>query len=164
MKVRELLQIEIWSKRTVRKIFVGLGIIFGIFVLGLVFLFLAEQCWITPRERAAARVALAQIDALQNLNSVSDGDFDAMADQATAKLRNAAHEMWTRRDRRIFSELMAYLYVTEVARDDMQGRKSTQQRHFPLAAIMDRVLNQKLDPQGIELKGSLRSELHKALD
>ena len=79
MKVRELLHIDLWSKRTSRKVFVGIGIVFVIVYAGNAALSVVERHWLTPGERSAARAALLQIDELQNLVQSSDQDFSTKA-------------------------------------------------------------------------------------
>jgi hypothetical protein len=62
MKIRELLQTELWSKRTSRRILVGIGIL----VVGFFFWCAIEQYVLTPGERSAARAALVKVDELQD--------------------------------------------------------------------------------------------------
>src|SRR5258708_2164631 len=104
MEIRELLQKEIWSKRTARKILIG----FGIVAVGFVVLFAIDRYWITPPERNAAKAALAQIDALQNPNHMSDAEYDAEALQAKGKVDSAVQMAWTTRDEWIAKQLWWY--------------------------------------------------------
>jgi hypothetical protein len=55
MKIRELLQTEIWSKRTSRKILVVTGIVLGILALGIGSLYEVNERWLTPREKSLAK-------------------------------------------------------------------------------------------------------------
>jgi hypothetical protein len=92
MGIREILQTEIWSKETSRKILarvwkiakyagISIGIAFAAFVL---FGFVWAH-WLTTKERNAGKAALAQIEVLQNFDSASDAEFDAQAKQAKEK-------------------------------------------------------------------------------
>jgi hypothetical protein len=159
MNVRELLQIEIWSKRTTRKICIGIGIVF----VGFVSWVSVEQQWLTPGERSAARAALVQIDALQNLSSISDEDFKARAKQAEGKVETAKRAAWTSRDKIIYSVLYAYVSGIELQRDRVQVRKLEEQRHI-LLSNSDREFEEKLDSSGKEGTQFVRSVLHRALD
>jgi hypothetical protein len=159
MKVREILQIEIWSKETSRKILVG----FGVIVVGLVSWHLLDVHWITPVERSAARAALLQIDALQNLGSISDEDFKARAKQAEGEVETAKRAAWTSRDKVIYSVLYAYVSGIELQRDRVQVRKLEEQRHI-LLPNSDREFEEKLDSSGKEGTQFVRSVLHRALD
>jgi hypothetical protein len=116
MNVRELLQKEIWSKKTSRKILIG----FGIVVVGFCVWYALDRYWITPPERNAARVALAQIDALQKFNEMSDAEYDAGALQAKGKVDTAGQVAWTSRDEKIAAALEGYLGVTQVERSDQK--------------------------------------------
>ena len=66
MKVRELFQIELWSKITSRKICIGIGIV----IVGLFSWCEVEKYWLTPGERDAGWTALAQIEELENSKSI----------------------------------------------------------------------------------------------
>jgi hypothetical protein len=73
MKVRELLQIELWSKITSRKICIGIGIV----IVGLFSWCEVEKYWLTPGERDAGWTALAQIEELEKLQiDTSDKSID----------------------------------------------------------------------------------------
>lgn len=76
MKLRELSQTELWSKRTARKVFVGIGIAFWILLLTAGVLYEVEMHWLTPGERSAAKAALVEIDALQNAETMNGEEFD----------------------------------------------------------------------------------------
>jgi hypothetical protein len=159
MKVREFLQIELWSKRTSRKIFVG----FGLVVAGLVFLFLFDRCWLTVGERAAGREALKQIDALGNLDSMSYEDFKAREKQAEAKVETAKQAACTTRDKRVAETLYAYVVSIDTERSNVEMRKVFQRRHLP-TKDSQRELEEKIDLQGLEGTQLLRAVLHRALD
>ncbi len=74
MNVRELLQTEIWSKETSRKILRRtwrivrpVAVVSGILVLLLAVVFAVEWYWLTSGERKAGRTALAKIEELEQL-------------------------------------------------------------------------------------------------
>jgi hypothetical protein len=150
MKVHELLQIELWSKRTSWKICIGIGIVVVFAVVGLNAFFAVERYWLTPGERRAARTALAQIDGLQNLDSISDQDFSAKTKLVQQSVDLAHDAAWTIRDKQIVAELMRYSLATVIDRRSIRMRMSVQHQ-----------LDEKLNSSGIKLYGM---ELHKALD
>src|ERR1017187_1806143 len=101
MKVRELLQIEIWSKRTSWKILVWLGIVLGVLVVVLGVVLAVEALWLTSGERKVASAALAEIDAMQNLVQVGGNDFEARDQRAKEMVEAADRASWTIRDRQV---------------------------------------------------------------
>jgi hypothetical protein len=117
MKIRELLQKEIWSKRTSRKILIG----FGITVVVVVVLSAVDGHWITPPERHAARVALAQIDVLQNSKEMSDAEYDVGTRRAKESVDKAEHAAWTSRDKSIAVALFFYLAAKELQRSEQRS-------------------------------------------
>ena len=120
MTIRELLQIEIWSKRTSRKILIGLGITVVALVVGFLVLSTLDERWITPPERKAGRAALAQIEVLENFNQMSDAEYDAEALQAKQKVDTAEQAAWTSQDRRIAIMLLGYFAMTDGKRSDLK--------------------------------------------
>ena len=159
MKVRELLQIEIWSKRTTRRILVGIGVAVGLICTWIA----AELYWITPGERNAARIGIAQIDSIQNLDSISDEDFDAWDKQAVEKVEAARLAARTIRDERIADALYGYLSAIEVGRSNVKMRKLMQERHVPIKDSQQK-LDDEIDSTGKQVTQFLRSVLHRALD
>jgi hypothetical protein len=106
MKIREILQIELWSKETTRKVLRPVGrflkrtaIVLGILVVLAGTAFEIESHWLTGGERKAGRVALAQIEKLEELQigvgEVSDENadwvlkYDAAEQQAKSAVSNA---------------------------------------------------------------------------
>ena len=163
MKVRELLQIELWSKRTSRKILVGIGIVLGIGVVGFGALFAFERYWLTKGEQNAARTALVQIDALQNAGSISDEDFEARDKQAAQRVEVARQAVQTERDERVADALYAYLPGIETERGNVAMRRLMQKRNVPIKDS-ERKLNEEIDSMGKQVTQFLHSVLHKALD
>jgi hypothetical protein len=121
MKIRELLQTEIWSKRTSRKILVGFGVVIvGVFIWkGL------DGYWITPPERNAARVALAEIDRLQNSSGMGDAEYDAGTREAKEKVSAVERAAWTSRDKLVAVSLLSYLTETDLLRSEQRPPNPT---------------------------------------
>jgi hypothetical protein len=150
MNLREILQIEIFSKSTSRRVFVGIGIVFGLVYVGNAALSVVGHHWLTPRERTAARTALSQIDQLENLVRSSDQDFSAKAKMVQQSVDFADNAARTARDRYVVSELMTYRLVPVIDRYRFKTQKPIQHQ-----------LDEKLNSLGVK---SSRMELHKELD
>ncbi|MGD0444936.1 MAG: hypothetical protein ABSA39_13465 [Edaphobacter sp.] len=150
MTVREVLQIEIWSKRTSRKILIGLGIVVVLLVVGFVVLNTLDERWITPPERRAGRAALAQIEVLQNSDQLSDSEYDAGALQAKHKIDTAEQAAWTAQDQRIAAMLLGYFVSSDEKRS-----------HRKLKLPPERPEDEALNKQAFQF---IRSVLHRALD
>jgi type II secretory pathway component PulM len=150
MTIRELLQIEIWSKRTTRKILIG----FGIVAVGLVDWFAINKYWITPPERNAARAALAQIDLLQNFAQMDDAEYDTRVLKAKGNIDAAKEAAFTSRDEMIAAELGIYLLQIDVERSD---QKRIPSRYYPEQPLL---VKKTLEMNRILLTFGL----HRALD
>jgi hypothetical protein len=119
MGIREVLQTEIWSKETSRKILAGLrkilgvmkyvGLVLGVVVVGVVLWAWIWTHWLTAKERNAGSVALVQVDALQNFDGMSDADFDAKVKLAQEKVDAANHAVLTEKDNEVAGTLWFYL-------------------------------------------------------
>ena len=159
MKIRELLRTEVWSKKTSRRVLIGIGIVlvgFGSWVA-------IELCWLSPGERDAARIALAQIDSLQRIDSIRDDDFSAGDKQAARSVEIAKQTAWTERDKDITELLSMFLGFTQIDREDLQKRKLLQQTDPPEAHRgQEFALEMETMGKGIRLGVQLR--LHRALD
>jgi hypothetical protein len=163
MKVRELLQIEIWSKKTTRKILIVSGIVLGIAAVGLGVLYEVNLRWLTTRERNAAKVALAEIDGLQDFAPLSDQDFDTKDKQAKAEVEAATNAAVTQRDDWLAFQLDIFLSETEGDRDEVRMAVIMWERHLPAKnATTD--FGKKMNLSGTELRSLTRAELHKLLD
>jgi hypothetical protein len=150
MTIRGLLQKEIWSKRTSRKILIGLGIVVVLLVVGFVLLNTLDERWITPPERRAGRAALAQIEVLQNFDQMSDSEYDAGPLQAKQEIDTAEQAAWTSQDKRIALLLLGYFGSTDSKRLHLKLK-------FPPERPQDEVLNKKAFQ-------FIKGVLHKALD
>jgi hypothetical protein len=162
MKIRELLQTEIWSNRTSRKILVWLGIVCCSIVVCLYSWREVELHWLTSGERVAAKDALREIDALQDASSLSDQEFKERSKQAEAKVKLAGATAITYRDNFIQMKLGFYLVGVELDRRSIrtggpvheqapQQEQSTKEHEAVISTLQD-------------LKHQSRSDLHKALD
>ena len=159
MKIRELLQTEIWSKRTSRRILVGIGIL----AVGFLCWCAIEQYVLTPGERSAARAALVQVDELQDFATPSDEDFNARTKQAEEKVELAKRAASTARDKNVAVDLEAYLGLTSIDREEMRRQKSMQQADSPLVR-RDQEFELKMETAGKKARLIVRLELHRALD
>jgi hypothetical protein len=165
MKVRELLQTEIWSKETsqkvlarVRKVLVRVGIVVGILVVVLGFVLAVEMSWLTSRERKVASAGLAEIDAMQNLMQASGSDFGARDQHAKELVEAADRASWTLRDKSVAFDLSYYLSETEMARRDTEMRVLAQQTKIYRS---DKSL--ELDKESDALNLKMRSEFRSAI-
>jgi hypothetical protein len=125
MGIREVLQTEIWSTETSRKIFravmrtvtaVGLLLVF------VVVWYVVSNAWLTRSERRTAQVALSEIDALQYLDRLRDDEYAIQYKQADANVHIAEQAAWTRRDKLIAMLLSNYLMYTDIRRSDYSTR------------------------------------------
>src|ERR1700693_230571 len=116
MKIREILQIELWSKRTSRKILVGLGVVVAVLALGFFALYEVESHWLTKGERIAAGVALQRIDALQSTDSLSDEEFRIRNDAVTSAVDTAEMTAKTSKDELVAVDLVMCSMKAESAR------------------------------------------------
>jgi hypothetical protein len=105
MKIRELLQMEIWSKRTHRRLLIG----FVTVVAGVLIWAWIDGIWLTGNERGAARNALALVDDLKAHASEDDQkDFDRRSEQAKQAVDVVAKAGYTGRDEQVSSGLRWY--------------------------------------------------------
>ncbi len=157
MKIRELLQTEIWSKRTTWKILVGVGIV----IAGCLAWAAVEEHWISPGEHKAGRQALAQIEALKKIDPEKDKDFELGVQQAKRKIETAKKAAWTTRDTFLTLDLSMYLLMTEVDRKSPGIREKLLQGK---ALDSGQRLFEKLKSTSAELNAQLSVRLHKELD
>jgi hypothetical protein len=159
MKLRELLQIELWSKRTTRRILVG----FVVAVIAFGVVFTVEVKWTTPGERDAAKRALAELDALQKLDSGNYQESAKKTFQADKMIDAADQAASTLRDERIVRELRSYSDWIQYTANVAETRRI--EKRLP-GGKTD--ANQVLDQQADVLNGMVgvlsSGMLHKALD
>jgi len=159
MKIRELLQVQIWSKRTSRGIFIGFG-----FVLVVVApLFLMSAFWLTPVERKAAIDAVSQIDSLQIVVlGDSNDDFVLKRHHAEESVKAAERVALTERDQRMSLLLSSYLSTVELRRLQVRAEKLKMKR--PLSVDQWQGLEHELKDDGIQQRRSLVEALHISQD
>jgi hypothetical protein len=180
MKFRELLQTELWSKETSRKILeptrrilfwiipsrknlVRIGIVLGVLVVVLGAVFAVELSWLTSGERKAATVAMVQINALQDFDSISMDDANTRCKQTWEAVRTSEHVSWTLRDHHVAFFLSDYLWMTE---QDWKEKREIEEaiRNNPSYWNSHPRLLEKLKKYGNpELRSVFRTELQKEL-
>jgi hypothetical protein len=182
MKIRELLQKQIWSKEASRKILrpfgkflkwagivsVALAAVIGIVVA-------VELSWLTGGERKAARDALVQIQALEKLEIGANGEsvdvswtlnYDAAEQLAKTAVSNATFRAWTVRDRQVAVMLSGYLWeIEDYRKADLFAKTLSESNELPPEenANVDKFKQREHSSQ-LLLFGLWRSKLHKQLD
>jgi hypothetical protein len=161
MTLRELLQYEVWSKRTTRKILLALGTVAGFFLL----LGAYEWFWTTPGERVLGSMALVQIDELDELGPGSPR-FDVESKKADGMVAAATQAAFTLRDRRIAAALGAYLMLVEMEREDIERRMRMQEFERAHPEMIQRYPNDEVDEELLsrQTRQFIRSRLHAVLD
>jgi hypothetical protein len=162
MKIRELLQIEILSKRIIRKVLVVFGIAFAVLFLTAGVLYEAEMHWLTPGERSAAKAALVEIDALQNAETMNGEEFDFAEKKARQRFQAARDAARTYRDQEVAAALSTYLILTRYRWD-----AARYELEFPVSSSeIDANRRSEIEHRksNIEMRKWLRSVLHKELD
>src|SRR5579863_9010363 len=175
MNVRELLQTEIWSKETSRKILRRtwrivrpVAIVSGVLVLLLAVVFVVEWYWLTGGEREAGRTALAKIEELEQREKNQGSDFDVLNSQAKALVRVADHRAWTLRDQRTVSLLELYRWELETEHQnrllESQIRQIEKERNLELPADQKyRELQERFRASQAQILSGWRSLSHKEL-
>jgi hypothetical protein len=163
MKIRELLRYELWSKRTTRKLLIGIGIVVAVVAFGLGAWSVVSRIWLTPEERRAAKIALKQVDALQNTGSLSNEEYAKLDKQAGRSVEDALQAALTRRDRAVAMKLLIYQTATTLERFAAERAELAKQRHLP-PPDSDPIQRESLDVIK-SMQGPNASEaLHQILD
>jgi hypothetical protein len=146
MKVRELLQIEIWSKRTHGRLVIG----FVTAIVGVLIWLWIDGVWLTGRERKAARSALVLVDGLKAQVSEDDQkDFDKRLEQAKRAVDAADQAGWTGRDKQIslalrwYFDLVTFDRIQRSRRLAGQRNASFKDRDTPTNLNADLVLREE---------------------
>jgi hypothetical protein len=158
MKIRELLQVEVWSKRTSWKIVVIGAIVLGVAWVGIDVWYTVQRNWLTSRERSAASVALASIDELHASKGLSDALFKEKQHRAKAQIDVATQAARTLRDQEISMELKMYFL------DTVSTQVETRNLTVPSSPSADssRKMIEKMKlvlPDGAALSASLHTTL-----
>ena len=92
MGIRELLQTELWNKRTTRRILFGTLVVIALSTFGLKVWQAYQYYWLTDSERTAARIALQNINDVRKTNAASYEEFNAIIgpEKKTIAAANAA--------------------------------------------------------------------------
>jgi hypothetical protein len=173
MNFREILQIEIWSKRTTRKVVSGLWRVLKPVMVGLgsaaVLLFVfyeVEARWLTSDERQAARAALAKAETLEPQRFCRCERFAAADAETKEAIEVAREKARTLRDNRVLGLLDLYRWqMVEESEDDlryMQVEEFRVRRHIESPADQD--FEEKRKNSMSNVFSSLREVLHKELD
>jgi hypothetical protein len=163
MNVRELLQIELWSKRTSRKIFVGVVVVCGLFFVGGLVWNQISLHWLTPGERSAARLALRQIEALKDDSSLSGLELEAQAEQVQAQVKAAGDAAKTYRDHFVEMQLDSFFVSVMWERRKIEREHSAKQG-YPFSGKPDGEHEEKIDAFMKSWSLTDRLALHKELD
>ena len=163
MTLREVLQIELWSKQTTRKIVKTVGICFAMVVCIVSIGFALETLWINPLERSTAKVALSDVESLQGIDSTKEDEYKARKDKAEAATEGAQKAAWTWRDQNLSQALYGYLFLIEMEHDEPRRRAALQEFYQKHPEHRKSAAQQQEDisPQAIEFIGK---RLHGALD
>ena len=154
MKARELLQIELWSKETSRKLLIGFGIAFGLCLIGLFGWYEVEVRWLTSGEREKARAALRAAEEFDKAEPLSNIEFDARRKQLDARVKAAEAAAKTIRDHSVEMRLYWYTAVVEMEYEKRTGKWATNSDDT----------SRKTDSIIAQLKEEHRKALHRALD
>jgi len=167
MGIRERLQTEIWSKQTSRKILVGLkfvGIGLGVVLVVIALLVFVWTHWLTQGERSKGRIALVQVEALQNFDGMSDAEFDARLRQAQEKVNDANDAVFTARDRQIVVYLSLCLFEMQGMKKSQRMREILDSRPGHTKSERFKELELKSDRSEHDLISQVVESLHESLD
>jgi hypothetical protein len=171
MKVREFLQIELWSKETTRKItartrkfLVRIAIAVLVVALALALVLTLEIRWLTPGVRRDAKDALAKIDTLQDFGSISEMDFYSKLEQAKMKIQQASESAWTIRDSGTLDMLSNYVDFTKQSYKEMKLLEQVRKRMSATEVLKHPSLTSNPAQTGADIRNSWRNLLHKELD
>ncbi len=163
MTLREVLQIELWSKETSRRILVISGVLIGVLVLGSLSFYEIDTHWFSARERNAATAALKQVDVLQSFGSLSDQEFEAKSKEAEAAVHAAEKAAVTERDRQLAFLISMYLEETRADHGELQLALMMWERRISDSGLRTQ-FGKKIDLTGTEIRSMTRLQLHKILN
>ena len=167
MELRELLQVEIWSKRTSRRILVGLKFVaigLGVVVVGIALWIFVWTHWLTQGERSKGKIALVQVEALQSFDEMSDAEFDARSRQAQEKVNDASDAIFTAKDRQIAVYLSLCLFEMQGMKKSQRIRKILDSRPGFTKSERSKELELKSEESERHLLKTLVKSLHESLD
>jgi hypothetical protein len=173
MKLRELLQHEIWSKETsrrilrpIRRILKYTAIVLGALGVLIAIAYGIERHWLTNGERTSGRIAFTKVEELEKLIDCNCDQFEAADGDAKAAVAAAEKKGRTLRDGSVAAYLSVYLMeIEQMQMDDLREAKLKllmQERNSQWHS------NPQLENESRSLQfkifGDLRSVLHKELD
>jgi len=171
MGIREVLQTEIWSKETSRKILariwkafrvVGIGV--GVVLAGFFLFAFSWAHWLTASERSKGRMALVQVDELQNFVGASDEEFDSRLTLAKLKIQEASFAAATGKDTQVADLLYIYMEGIQNLRFEkkMHERWKSPHDYVPSKELQESAeKNEELERDEIK---TLKGMLHESLD
>jgi hypothetical protein len=163
MTFRELMRYESWSKRTTRKIFLCLGIAFGLTFLGFAIWHQIDVRWLTTGERNAAKAALGRIDALDGSSPLSFDEYVNLTKRAEMDLQAANAAAKTSKDQIVVMTLIGYFAEVVSEQSAAQRQRLIEQgRLSPASRKYERDRN--LDSRMHALKLIYHRNLHDELD
>ena len=160
MTLHELLQTELWSKKTTRKILIVLAAVVCVCLAWMA----VEQHWLTPGERRAGRQALAQIDSLQEFGNLGNEVFEARVKETREQIDAANRAALTNRDRGVARTLGFYLDLTKIDQEETQKLQSLRQTAHSTLSFRDEEFAIDAAASAKRARLLLRTELHAALD
>jgi hypothetical protein len=153
MTLREFLQVEIWSKKTTRRIYVVFGMAFlvlGTILLAIVLWQEVSGHWLMAAERKAGMTALKEVDALQSFAGMSDEQYGTEEKQAATDVQRSDQVARTSRDKDVAELLYVYLSLTN---DDREISKFSRPKAGSAGA-----------DTGTTIRTLTSTELHRALE
>jgi hypothetical protein len=163
MTLREILHIEIWSKKTTRRIFSILGLVVGTLLIGFVVWFEVERHWLTKGEQKVASSALRQIDALNDANSLSDEEFFRRENAIEASVVDADRAALTSRDKAISSGVGLCLLNVESERMDLIQQRLIQEGRIKMMPE-DQGRDRQTKARADEIVRGICAAVHSQLD
>jgi hypothetical protein len=173
MTLREVLQIELWSRETSRRILRSIWkvtkpvvAVLGVLILLVGITYTVESRWLTSGERKAGLEALAKIEELQQIEGNVGVDFNSANGEAKGFVAVAQQKALTLRDKRAAGLLELFRWELETDHEsrvrELEGRALYAERHLQWHS--NPVLDRKIRETQASIYGSMSSLLHKELD
>jgi hypothetical protein len=173
VKVRELLQIEIWSKETSRKVrrriwrvLKPVAIALGLLLVLLFVSYEVELHWLTSGERQAGKVALAQVEKLEALRYCRCEQFAVANKEAKNAVQDARSKAWTLRDHGLVDLLELYRWQIET--ENVRDLREAEYVEFVARRHLQLHMNPQFEGKHRELQNEMfrmiRGTLHQLLD
>jgi hypothetical protein len=160
MTLRKLLQIEIWSKRTTRRIWFFLLVCIVVFFVWK----LIDANWLTQKERVVARNALHRIEILNDANSSDVEALKREHQEVETAIQNAEAVAVTQRDKLISMDLTACSMGLESKWMDLIRQKLIQTERIKKSSADREERDKKLSIMLQSVSQNACLNLHKELD